>query len=69
MRSFSALDHLRRCRTEVTISACVFVIGSPPYPLSEPFDNWGELITGAELERLRLNVSIDFEALTPCPLL
>src|SRR5215468_11157015 len=44
MRSFSALDHLRRCRTEVTISACVFVIGSPPYPLSEPFDNWGELL-------------------------
>src|SRR5215472_7149107 len=30
MRSFSALDHLRRCRTEATISACVFVIGSPP---------------------------------------
>src|SRR5919201_2616773 len=29
MRSFSALDHLRRCRTEVTMSACVFVIGSP----------------------------------------
>src|SRR5262249_30677220 len=29
MRSFSALDHLRRCRTEVTISisACVLVIG------------------------------------------
>src|SRR5262245_31849362 len=38
MRSFSALDHLRRCRTEVTISACVFVIGSPQYPLSKPFD-------------------------------
>src|SRR5262245_32888162 len=30
MRSFSALDHLRRCRSEVTISTCVFVIGSPP---------------------------------------
>ena len=30
MRSFSALDHLRRCRTEVTISTCVFVIGLPP---------------------------------------
>src|SRR5919201_7019823 len=29
MRSFSALDHFRRCRTEVTMSACVFVIGSP----------------------------------------
>src|SRR5262249_52214852 len=43
MRSFSALDHLRRCRTEATISTCVFVIGSPQYPLSEPFDNWGEL--------------------------
>src|SRR5215472_12383155 len=28
MRSFSALDHLRRCRTEITVSACVFVIGS-----------------------------------------
>src|SRR5262249_25958039 len=41
----------------------------PQYPLSEPFDNWGELITGAELERKRLNVSIVFEALTPCPLL
>jgi len=34
MRSFSALDHLRRCRTEVTISACVFVIGSPPISTS-----------------------------------
>jgi hypothetical protein len=41
MRSFSALDHLRRCRTEVTISAWVFVIGSPPkYPLSEPTDDF-----------------------------
>src|SRR6516162_4593329 len=35
MRSFSALDHLRRCRSEVTISTCVFVIGSPPNPLSD----------------------------------
>jgi hypothetical protein len=39
MRSFSALDHLRRCRTEVTISAWVFVIGPPQYPLSEPADH------------------------------
>src|SRR4029077_7169685 len=44
MRSFSALDHLRRCRPEVAISACVFVIGSPPTSIAEPFSNWGELL-------------------------
>jgi hypothetical protein len=51
MRSFSALDHLRRCRTEVTISACVFVIGSPPIPLSEPADHFTQ--TGRASNRFR----------------
>jgi len=70
MRSFSALDHLRRCRTEVTISAWVSVIGSPPqYPLSEPADdfgtNWGELLH--KRSKQGLNVSIVFEVPHPLP--
>jgi hypothetical protein len=45
MRSFSALDHLRRCRTEVTISASASSsLDRPQHPLSEPFGNWGELL-------------------------
>jgi hypothetical protein len=41
MRSFSALDHLRRCRTEVTIWPASSSLDRPQHPLSEPFDNLG----------------------------
>src|SRR5437879_410338 len=41
MRSFSALDHLRRCRTEVTIWPASSSLDRPKYTVYEPFDHLG----------------------------